>query len=93
MAGRTIAAGAGFAGDRIEPAVALAGSGLVEDVVLECLAERTIVAGLRARRADPEAGHDPRLPRRLGALLPVAARAGCRVISNLGAANPAAAAR
>jgi hypothetical protein len=90
---RTIAAGAGFAGDRIDPAVALAGSGVVDTVVLECLAERTIVPGLRAQRANPEAGHDPRLKRRLSPLLPVAAQNNCRIISNLGAANASAAGR
>jgi hypothetical protein len=90
---RTIACGAGFAGDRVEPAVALAGSGEVDAVVLECLAERTLVPGLRARRSDPEAGVDPRLRRRLTPLLPVARANRCRVISNLGAANPAAAGR
>ncbi|HUN47272.1 MAG TPA: acyclic terpene utilization AtuA family protein [Stellaceae bacterium] len=90
---RTIACGAGFAGDRIEPAVELAASGEVDAVVLECLAERTLVPGLRARRSDPEAGADPRLRRRLTPLLPVARANDCRVISNLGAANPAAAGR
>jgi hypothetical protein len=90
---RTIACGAGFAGDRIEPAVLLAASGTVDAVVLECLAERTLVPGLRARRTDPEAGADPRLKRRLAPLLPIAKRNGCRVISNLGAANPSAAGR
>ena len=90
---RTIGGGAGFAGDRIEPAVALAASGQVDAVVLECLAERTLVPGLRARRTNPEAGADPRLRRRLTPLLPAARANGCRIISNLGAANPAAAAR
>jgi hypothetical protein len=90
---RTIGGGAGFAGDRIEPAIALAASGQVDAVVLECLAERTLVPGLRARRANPEAGADPRLRRRLAPLLPPARANGCRIISNLGAANPAAAAR
>ena len=90
---RTIAAGAGFAGDRIDPAVALAASGVVDTVVLECLAERTMVPGLRAQRANPEAGADPRLKRRLSPLLPVAAKNKCRIISNLGAANAAAAGR
>jgi hypothetical protein len=89
---RTIGCGAGFAGDRIEPAVALAASGVVDAVVLECLAERTLVPGLRARRTNPEAGADPRLRRRLTPLLPAARANGCRIISNLGAANPAAAA-
>ena len=90
---RTVGAGAGFAGDRIDPAVALATSGLCDAVVLECLAERTLVAALRARRADSDAGADPRLRRRLTPLLGPARRSGSRIISNLGAANPAAAAR
>lgn len=90
---RRVGGGAGFAGDRIDPAVLLAGSGRVDAVVLECLAERTLVPGLRARRADPEAGADPRLRRRLAPLIPAARRNNCRIISNLGAANPAAAAR
>jgi hypothetical protein len=88
----TVGAGAGFAGDRIDPAVALAASGMVDVVGLECLAERTLVAALRARAASAEAGADPRLRRRLAPLLPFVAR-GCRVVSNLGAANPLAAAR
>ena len=90
---RRVGGGAGFAGDRIDPAVALAASGEVDAVVLECLAERTLVPGLRARRQNPEAGADPRLRRRLAPLLPAARKTGCRIISNLGAANPAAAAR
>lgn len=90
---KVVACGAGFAGDRTEPAVAFAASGMVDAIGLECLAERTLVPGLRARRADPEAGADPRLERRLRPLLPVAKANDCRVISNLGAANPAAAGR
>lgn len=90
---RTVAAGAGFAGDRIEPAVAMASSGIVDDIVLECLAERTLVQALRARREDPRQGYDPRLRRRLTPLLPVAREQGCRIVSNLGAANPSSAAR
>lgn len=60
--------------------------------MLECLAERTLVPGLRARRKDPGAGADPRLRRRLAPLIPVAQANRCRILSNLGAANPAAAA-
>ncbi|MGI9425392.1 MAG: acyclic terpene utilization AtuA family protein, partial [Hyphomicrobiaceae bacterium] len=93
MQERVVACGAGFAGDRTEPAVALAASGQVDAVGLECLAERTLVPGLRARRSDLEAGYDPRLNRRLRPLLGVAKENNCRVISNLGAANPAAAGR
>lgn len=89
---RTIGGGAGFAGDRVDPAVALAASGRVDAVVLECLAERTLVPGLRARRQDPGAGADPRIRRRLSPLIPAAHANRCRILSNLGAANPAAAA-
>lgn len=39
----TIGAGAGFAGDRIEPAVSMAQSGEVDAIALECLGERTLV--------------------------------------------------
>ncbi len=93
MQARVVACGAGFAGDRTEPAVQLAGSGQVNAVGLECLAERTLVPGLRARQSNTEAGYDPRLNRRLRPLLGVAKENSCRVISNLGAANPAAAGR
>jgi hypothetical protein len=86
----TIGAGAGFAGDRIEPAVRMARSGEVEAIALECLAERTLVNALRLREVDADAGFDPRLVRRLRPLLPFVAR-GCVVVTNLGAANPEAA--
>lgn len=87
----TVACGAGFAGDRVEPAVSLAASGTVDWVALECLAERTLVHGLVARAGDAAAGYDPRLERRLTPLLPVAEASGCGVVTNLGAANPVAA--
>ena len=89
----SVGCGAGFAGDRIDPAVALARSGQVDAIGLECLAERTLVPALRARAANNEAGFDPRLRRRLTPLLPPARQTGCRIISNLGAANPPAAGR
>lgn len=88
----TIGAGAGFAGDRIEPAVQMARSGEVDAVALECLAERTLVNAIRMREANAEAGFDPRLARRLRPLLPYVA-GGCAVVTNLGAANPEAAGR
>ena len=88
-----IGAGAGFSGDRIEPAVALAREGALDYLVFECLAERTIALAQLARLADPDAGFDTRLVRRMRAVLPECARHGTRVISNMGAANPWAAAR
>lgn len=87
-----VGAGAGFAGDRIDPAVKLAASGRIDAIGLECLAERTLLPALKARALDARTGFDPRLRRRLAPLLPVARRQGVRVISNLGQANPEAAA-
>jgi hypothetical protein len=89
----TIGGGAGFAGDRVDQAVKLAESGLVQAVALECLAERTLLPGLAARRVNPDAGYDTRLRRRLTPLLPPAWRQRCMVVTNLGVANPVAAGR
>ncbi|WP_432542014.1 acyclic terpene utilization AtuA family protein [Kineococcus sp. SYSU DK002] len=86
-----IGSGAGFSGDRVEPAVDLAERAGLDDLVLECLAERTTALGQQRRLADPATGYDPRLSARLGALLPAALRAGVRIVTNMGAANPAAA--
>ena len=60
-----VGCGAGFAGDRVDPAVRMAASGEVDAIALECLAERTLLPALKARAADPRAGYDPRLRRRL----------------------------
>jgi len=88
-----IGAGAGYSGDRIEPALELAEHGALDYLVFECLAERTIAIAQQARRNDPDHGYDPLLEARMRAVLPVAAKNGVRVISNMGAANPRAAAR
>ncbi|MEI5998646.1 DUF1446 domain-containing protein [Paraburkholderia bengalensis] len=88
-----IGAGAGYSGDRIEPAVELAEHGALDYLVFECLAERTIAIAQQARRRDPSQGFDPLLEARMRAVLTVASKKRVRIISNMGAANPAAAAR
>lgn len=88
-----IGAGAGYSGDRIEPAVELAEHGALDYLVFECLAERTIAIAQQTRRARPELGYDPLLEARMTAVLPVAAKRGVRIVSNMGAANPLAAAK
>src|SRR6476646_3690354 len=87
-----IGCGAGYSGDRIEPAVELVERGDLEVIVFECLAERTIALAQQARAADPAGGFDPRLDERMHAVLPEARRRGVRIITNMGAANPPAAA-
>jgi len=88
-----IGAGAGFAGDRIDPAVQLAEFGQLDFLVFECLAERTIALSQLRKREDPDAGYDPLLADRMSAVLPACRRSGTRVIANMGAANPRSAAR
>jgi hypothetical protein len=87
-----IGCGAGYAGDRIEPAVELAEQGRLDYLVFECLAERTIAMAQLRRTHDPEAGYDPLLVERMRAVLPACAANGVTVITNMGAANPIAAA-
>ncbi len=86
-----IGAGAGFAGDRIEPAVELIEKGELDYLCFECLAERTIALAQLARQRDPAAGYDPRLEKRMRAVLRPAMERGVRIVSNMGAANPLAA--
>ncbi|MEQ8895967.1 MAG: acyclic terpene utilization AtuA family protein [Roseovarius sp.] len=83
-----IGAGAGFSGDRIEPAVDLAERGKLDFLVFECLAERTIALAQQAKLADPRAGYDTMLERRMRAVLPACRRNGTRIVTNMGAANP-----
>ncbi|NWB28596.1 acyclic terpene utilization AtuA family protein [Pseudomonas gingeri] len=90
-----IGSGAGYSGDRIEPAVELAAKGELDYLVFECLAERTIALAQQARLSDPEAGYDPLLRERMQRVLPFVAgnERRLRIITNMGAANPLAAAR
>ncbi|WP_116126503.1 acyclic terpene utilization AtuA family protein [Lewinella sp. IMCC34183] len=88
-----IGGGAGFSGDRLEPAVDLVSRGNLDYLILECLAERTIALAQRRKLQDPEAGFDPLLERRMELLLPALVEHRVRLVTNFGAANPEAAAR
>ena len=91
-----IGSGAGYSGDRIEPAVELAEQGDLDYLVFECLAERTIALAQQARISDPQGGYDPLLSERMRRVLPFVGqpdgRRRLRVITTMGAANPVAAA-
>lgn len=88
-----IGCGAGFAGDRLEPALILAERGGLDYLGLECLGERTVALAQLRKLRDPEAGYDPLLERRMQGLLPLVGGNSLKVITNMGAANPLAAAR
>lgn len=86
-----IGAGAGYSGDRIDPAQDLAERGELDVLVFECLAERTIALAQMRRSQDSQLGYDPLLQARMRAVLPACVRRGTRIITNMGAANPLAA--
>jgi hypothetical protein len=88
-----IGTGAGFSADRLEPAVDLVKRGNLDVLVLECLGERTVAFAHRDRMADPRKGYNSLLDRRMRALLPACRAAGTKIITNMGAANPRAAAQ
>lgn len=88
-----IGSGAGFAGDRLDPAILLAEKGELDFLIFECLAERTIALAQLRRSIDAECGYDPMLTDRLGAVLEPCVCNGVRIVTNMGAANPVAAAK
>src|SRR5882724_10038163 len=88
-----LGSGAGYSGDRIEPAVELAEHGDIDYLVYECLAERTIALAQQAKQEDPGSGYDPLLEARMRAVLAICVDKGVRIVTNMGAANPVAAAR
>jgi len=87
-----IGSGAGYSGDRIEPAVELAEKGDIQYLCFECLAERTIALAQQQKLRDPGAGYDPLLEQRMRAVLAICKSKGIKIITNMGAANPTAAA-
>jgi len=85
-----IGCGAGFSGDRLEPALILVEHGELDYLVLECLAERTIALAQKRKQQNPNAGYDVLLERRIEGLLPLLNQTQTRLITNMGAANPVA---
>jgi hypothetical protein len=88
-----IGSGAGYSGDRIEPAIELAEKGDIQYLVFECLGERTVALAQQARMRNPDLGYDPLLEERMRAVLPLCASKGIKIVTNMGAAHPEAAAK
>jgi hypothetical protein len=87
-----IGSGAGYSGDRIDPAIELATKGSLSYLIFECLAERTISLAQQSKSKDSGKGYDPLLTERLEAVLPICRENNIKIITNMGAANPRAAA-
>ena len=83
-----IGSGAGYAGDRIEPAVELMEKGNLDYIIFECLAERTIAIGQQDKLKDPSKGYNQLLDARMNRILKLAKEKKIKVITNMGAANP-----
>ena len=92
-----IASGAGFSGDRFDAAVPL-----VEYLskcegpkylIFEVLAERTIALAQAEKIVNPEAGYSPYLEKYLMPILRQIKEYQIKIVTNMGAANPVAAAR
>ena len=77
----------------MDPSLVLAEKGKLDYLVLECLAERTIALAQKRKLQDASKGYDPLLERRIESLLPLLLQNNVRLITNMGAANPIAAAK
>lgn len=86
-----IAAGAGYAGDRIEPALDIIRRGNVDYIIFECLAERTIALAQKEKLENPDRGYNPLLQYRMERILPLLKEHPLKIVTNMGAANPVAA--
>lgn len=83
-----IGSGAGYAGDRLEPALEMIKKGSIDYIGFECLAERTIAIAQKAKLADPNKGYNGLLEYRMDKVLPLCHKHKVKIITNMGAANP-----
>jgi len=87
-----IGSGAGYAGDRIEPAIDIIKYGDLDYIIFECLAERTIALAQKEKLENPDKGYNNLLEYRMEKIMPVLQAHPVKIITNMGAANPTSAA-
>ena len=92
-----IGCGAGFMGDRFDACLPILADMKhrvgPKYLMFEVLAERTLAVAQNVRRSDPEKGYSPYLDHYITRALAPAKAGGVTIVSNMGAANPAGAAR
>ena len=92
-----IGCGAGFSGDRFDAAGPVVETLAKRDgpryLIFETLAERTLALAHLSKQRDPNTGYSPYLDDYLRPVLARAKESGVRIVSNMGSANPAGAAR
>jgi hypothetical protein len=81
-----IGCGSAYPGDRLEPALDLAKSGLVDYLSFDRLAERTLAMAQMRKLENPALGHDQQLRRIVAQFAPFISD-GKRIVGNFGAAN------
>lgn len=90
-----IGSGAGYGGDRIEPAIDLLKHADLDYIIFECLAERTIALANQEKSIDPNKGYNPMSITRFNAIFDAyeSNPFKTKIITNMGAANPLALAK
>lgn len=89
-----IGSGAGYGGDRIEPAIDLMENGELDYLIFECLAERTIALANLQKTTNPELGYNHLLEYRFQRVLEEYKKGNkIKIVTNMGAANPYSAAK
>ncbi len=94
-----IGSGAGYGGDRIEPAIDLIRRGNLDYIIFECLAERTIALAQIQKQINPKKGYNELFEYRMDKILDALKelkqqnKRPVKVITNMGAANPVDAAK
>ncbi len=87
-----IGSGAGYGGDRIEPAIDLIKRGHLDYIIFECLAERTIALAQLQKSKNPQIGYNDLFEYRMEHIFDAFAQGyRTKIITNMGAANPLAA--
>lgn len=88
-----IGSGAGYAGDRIEPAIDLIKHGKLDYIIFETLAERTIALAQKEKKTDSSKGFNNLLEYRFKRIFEIDKHLPVKIITNMGAANPLHAAK
>ncbi|MCM8711704.1 DUF1446 domain-containing protein [Clostridium sp. SYSU_GA19001] len=88
-----IGSGAGYGGDRIEPAIEIMKKGNLDYIIFECLAERTIALAQKQKLKERDKGYNELFEYRMKKILPICIEKKVKVVTNMGAANPLAAAK
>ena len=89
-----IGSGAGYGGDRIEPAIDLMRNGDLDYMIFECLAERTIALANLEKAKNPDLGYNHLFEYRFEKVLDEYRKGNrIKIVTNMGAANPIKAAQ